>query len=222
MQMLRVLVVALLLALVLAACGGGPAASPGNEYGASGGDTTAPSDGVDRSRLSRQLFFYNWSDYIDPAVLEQFEAEYGVRVVVDTYDSNEDMLAKVRAGNSGYDIVVPSDYAVQIMIAEGWLRQLIRRCCPTLSILILTCSISISIKVMSTRSRICTALLASPITPNSSPTGSIVGRRYSNRAKWRHSPASLACLTTRARRREPRCAILASHSIRPIRRRWRG
>ncbi len=119
MQMLRVLVVALLLALVLAACGGGPAASPGNEYGASGGDTTAPSDGVDRSRLSRQLFFYNWSDYIDPAVLEQFEAEYGVRVVVDTYDSNEDMLAKVRAGNSGYDIVVPSDYAVQIMIAEG-------------------------------------------------------------------------------------------------------
>lgn len=119
MQMLRVLVVALLLALALAACGGGPAASPGNEYGASGGDTTAPSDGVDRSRLSRQLFFYNWSDYIDPAVLEQFEAEYGVRVVVDTYDSNEDMLAKVRAGNSGYDIVVPSDYAVQIMIAEG-------------------------------------------------------------------------------------------------------
>lgn len=124
MQMLRVFVAALLLALALAACGGGPAASPGNEYGASGGDSgggtsSAPSDGVDRSRLSRQLFFYNWSDYIDPAVLEQFEAEYGVRVVVDTYDSNEDMLAKVRAGNSGYDIVVPSDYAVQIMIAEG-------------------------------------------------------------------------------------------------------
>ncbi|WP_298818445.1 polyamine ABC transporter substrate-binding protein [Chloroflexus sp.] len=119
MQMLRVLLVTLLLAL--AACGGGgqPATSPGNEYGASGGDTPESGDGVDRSRLARELYFYNWSDYIDPAILEQFEAEYGVRVIVDTYDSNEDMLAKIRAGNSGYDIVVPTDYAVQIMIAEG-------------------------------------------------------------------------------------------------------
>lgn len=119
MQMLRVLVAALLLALALAACGGGPAASPGNEYGASGGDSTAPRDGVDRSKLAKELYFYNWSDYIDPDILDKFAAEYGVKVVVDTYDSNEDMLAKVRAGNSGYDIVVPSDYAVQIMIAEG-------------------------------------------------------------------------------------------------------
>ncbi len=117
MQMLRVFLIALLLAL--AACGGGAATSPGNEYGAAGADTPAPTDSVDRSRLSRQLFFYNWSDYIDPDILAKFEAEYGVQVVLDTYDSNEDMLAKVRAGNSGYDIVAPSDYAVQIMIAEG-------------------------------------------------------------------------------------------------------
>lgn len=119
MQILRLMVPVLL--LILTACGGGGATtSPGNEYGTGSGDTTQTTgDGVDRSKLADTLYFYNWSDYIDPAILDQFKAEYGVEVVVDTYDSNEDMLAKVRAGNSGYDIVVPSDYAVQIMVAEG-------------------------------------------------------------------------------------------------------
>ncbi|GAB4432275.1 MAG: spermidine/putrescine ABC transporter substrate-binding protein [Chloroflexi bacterium OHK40] len=114
---------ALGLLLALAACGGAPAASPGNEYGGAtdapaGGETAATDGEVDRSRLSGELYFYNWSDYVDPAILEQFQEEYGVEVIVDTYDSNEDMLAKVRAGNSGYDIVVPSDYAVQTMAIE--------------------------------------------------------------------------------------------------------
>lgn len=118
---------------ILAACGGEPAASPGNEYGSSAGDqstgtsggvaaTSTTGDaaaGVDRARLAQELYFYNWSDYIDPAILEEFEAEYGVAVILDTYDSNEDMIAKVRAGNSGYDVVAPSDYAVQIVATEG-------------------------------------------------------------------------------------------------------
>ncbi len=118
-----------LMALVLAACGGATTGSPGNEYGgtppddAPAGDT-APSDGVDRTKLASELYFYNWSDYIDPATLTQFEEEYGVRVIYDTYDSNEDMIAKVRAGNSGYDIVVPSDYAVEIMSTEGLVQPL--------------------------------------------------------------------------------------------------
>jgi spermidine/putrescine transport system substrate-binding protein len=135
--MRRAMWVALLALLVtlLAACGGGQeATSPGNEYGTGGEQsagasaTAAPAapaaDGeaaagtVDTSRLSSELYFYNWSDYVDPAILEQFEEEYGVAVIVDTYDSNEDMLAKVRAGNSGYDVVVPSDYAVQTMVIE--------------------------------------------------------------------------------------------------------
>ncbi len=123
------LVLALLLP-VLAACGGGEVVSPGNEYGTGGSDTdsssTVGADGVDRSRLANELYFYNWSDYIDPELLEDFEAEYGVRVILDTYDSNEDMIAKVRAGNSGYDIVVPSDYAVQIMGEENLLLELDR------------------------------------------------------------------------------------------------
>jgi spermidine/putrescine transport system substrate-binding protein len=132
----------LLLALLLAACGGGAqdAGSPGNEYGTGGeqsADTTgggaAGADGVDRSRLSSELYFYNWSDYIDPALLEAFEAEYGVKVILDTYDSNEDMIAKVRAGNSGYDLVIPTDYAVSILAAEGLVTQLDKAMLPNLT-----------------------------------------------------------------------------------------
>jgi spermidine/putrescine transport system substrate-binding protein len=125
-----ILMLALLLP-ALAACGGGDAAtSPGNEYGTGGSDadssSTVGADGVDRSRLADELYFYNWSDYIDPELLEAFEAEYDVRVILDTFDSNEDMIAKVRAGNSGYDIVVPSDYAIQIMSEENLLLELDR------------------------------------------------------------------------------------------------
>lgn len=126
------LVLALTLVL-LAACGGGTA-SPGNEYGGGGAPQTTdmPAGGVDRNKLSRELYFYNWSDYINPELLAQFEAEYGVRVIVDTYDSNEDMIAKLRAGNSGYDLVVPSDYAVTIMAAEKLAAPLDKSLLPNL------------------------------------------------------------------------------------------
>ena len=120
-----ILLFAILLPL-LAACGNQSTEGPGNEYGsapAPAADTPA-SDGIDRTKLASELYFYNWSDYIDPETLELFEQEYGVRVIYDTYDANEDMIAKVRAGNSGYDIVVPSDYAVQIMVDEELIQPL--------------------------------------------------------------------------------------------------
>lgn len=70
------------------------------------------------------LYIYTWSDYTDPDVIKQFEQEYNVKVVLDTFDTNEDMIAKVRVGNSGYDIVVPSDYAVDLMAREQLLALL--------------------------------------------------------------------------------------------------
>lgn len=117
MTMLRWIPVAVTVAL-LAACGSTPpTAEP----------TTAPAaDGVDRSQLAETLYFYNWADYVEPSVLESFREEYGVEVVMDIYDSNEDLLAKLRAGNSGYDVIVPSDYAVQIAVSEGLLAPLDR------------------------------------------------------------------------------------------------
>ena len=70
-----------------------------------------------------ELHIYNWGDYTNPKLIEKFEKQFNVKVSVDDYDSNETMLAKVRAGNSGYDIVVPSDYTVKIMIEEGLLEK---------------------------------------------------------------------------------------------------
>lgn len=69
------------------------------------------------------LHIFNWGEYTNPELIAKFEAAHDVKVTVDEYDSNETMLAKVRAGNSGYDIVVPGDYAVQIMIEEGLLEE---------------------------------------------------------------------------------------------------
>ncbi len=56
----------------------------------------------------RVVNIYNWSDYIDPKVLEDFTKETGVKVIYDTYDSNEILETRLLAGNTGYDVVVPS------------------------------------------------------------------------------------------------------------------
>ncbi|MFT3988238.1 extracellular solute-binding protein [Aestuariivirga sp.] len=70
-----------------------------------------------------ELHIYNWGNYTNPDLIKKFEETYKVKVTMDDYDSNETMLSKVRAGNSGYDIVVPTDYTVQIMIGEGLLEK---------------------------------------------------------------------------------------------------
>ncbi len=56
------------------------------------------------------LHIYNWSDYIDPALLEEFTKETGIKVVYDTFDSNEMLETKVLTGSTGYDIVAPSNH----------------------------------------------------------------------------------------------------------------
>jgi len=71
------------------------------------------------AQAAGELFLYNWSNYFPPDLLKKFEADTGIKVTLDVYDSNETMLAKLQAGASGYDVVVPSDYMVKIMIEEG-------------------------------------------------------------------------------------------------------
>ena len=62
---------------------------------------------------------------MDLSLLEDFEKEYGIKVNVSTFSSNEDMLAKVKSEDEGtYDIVQPSDYMVESMIAQGMLEKL--------------------------------------------------------------------------------------------------
>jgi spermidine/putrescine transport system substrate-binding protein len=71
------------------------------------------------AQAAGELFLYNWSNYFPPDLLKKFEADTGIKVTLDVYDSNETMLAKLQAGASGYDVVVPSDYMVKIMVDEG-------------------------------------------------------------------------------------------------------
>jgi len=67
------------------------------------------------SVADQALNIYNWDTYIDPAVLADFEQENGVKIRYDLYENNEAMLATVEAGATDYDIVVPTDYMVEIM-----------------------------------------------------------------------------------------------------------
>jgi len=68
------------------------------------------------------LSVYHWFEYIPQELVDKFTAETGITVTIDTYDSNEAMLASLKAGKMGqYDVAVPGDYMVQIMAGEGLL-----------------------------------------------------------------------------------------------------
>lgn len=110
-----------LLALVLAACQPAEQATEAAPGGSNGGTSERCGD---TSRLADEIFLYNWVEYIDPAVMEQFEAECGVKVVETNFDSNETLLATLQAGGADYDIIVPSDYMVTTLISEGMVMEL--------------------------------------------------------------------------------------------------
>lgn len=76
--------------------------------------------------LEPELYLYIWSDYLAPDTIPGFERETGVRVTVDTYESNEELAAKLLAGASGYDLVVPSGYIVPALVEAGALGLLER------------------------------------------------------------------------------------------------
>jgi spermidine/putrescine transport system substrate-binding protein/spermidine/putrescine transport system permease protein len=78
-----------------------------------------------------QLNIYCWSTYISPRVVRGFEDEFHCHVNYDYYDSNEALLAKLQAGNTNYDIVVPSDYMIEILIQQGLLAKLDKSKLPT-------------------------------------------------------------------------------------------
>ncbi len=71
------------------------------------------------SAQEKLVNIYNWNDYIDPKVLEDFTKETGIKVIYDTYDNNEIVETKMLAGKSGYDIVVPSAPFLQRLVAAG-------------------------------------------------------------------------------------------------------
>lgn len=70
------------------------------------------------------LHIYSWADNFDPEVLKDFEEKFDVKVTYDNYANNEDLLAKINAGGSGYDLIQPSDYMVKTMIESDLLEPL--------------------------------------------------------------------------------------------------
>jgi len=80
----------------------------------------------------RVVNFYNWSDYIAPTVLDEFSKETGIKVRYDTFDSNDTLEAKLLAGKSGYDVVVPTAYFLARQIEAGIFLKLDKTKLPNL------------------------------------------------------------------------------------------
>jgi putrescine transport system substrate-binding protein len=81
----------------------------------------------------RVVNFYNWSDYIDPAVLDDFTKETGIKVKYDTFDSNDMLETKLLAGRTGYDLVVPTAYFLARQIKAGVFQKLDKGKLPNLA-----------------------------------------------------------------------------------------
>jgi len=95
----------------IAACG-----SSSKSTSASGG-TTPPSG-------AKKLNFYNWTDYIADDTIPNFEKQTGIKVTYDNYSSNDELFAKMRTGNTGYDLIVPTDATLVKMKHAGLVEKI--------------------------------------------------------------------------------------------------
>ena len=102
--------------MLLAGCGGSDGASSEDAIEKYGSDT---------------LKLYNWGEYMGEDLINNFEKEYGVKVITEYFDSNEMMYTKLQAGDS-YDVLVPSDYMIERLMAEGMLQKLDKSLIPNL------------------------------------------------------------------------------------------
>lgn len=82
------------------------------------------------ARAAGDLFLYNWTDYTAPDLIEKFEKRTGIKVTLDTYDSHETLLAKLKQGSGGYDIVVSSHNYVEILVSERLIRKINAKSLP--------------------------------------------------------------------------------------------
>jgi putrescine transport system substrate-binding protein len=86
-----------------------------------------------QSNRERVVNVYNWSDYIAPTVVEDFNKESGIKVRYDTFDSNDTLETKLLAGKSGYDVVVPTGYFLERQIKAGVVQKLDKARLPNLA-----------------------------------------------------------------------------------------
>ena len=132
-RMARLFASIMVLALLVAACGGDEGGGS-DDTTAETGESPEGATGADCAldEVDGDLNFYNWSEYMDPELVTAFEEQYGVDVVEDFYESNEALLAQMQAG-AVYDLIVPSDYMVGIMIDTGLLAPVNTTAVPNMA-----------------------------------------------------------------------------------------
>ena len=84
----------------------------------------APATQPDLPEIEKELHVANWSDYIAEDTIAKFQKETGIKVKYSTYESNEEMMAKLQVGGAGYDLVVPTGYIVTVLAAQNLLLPL--------------------------------------------------------------------------------------------------
>lgn len=126
---MRLLAALLTLTLVAAACSDDDDTADSGDAGDAG---DAGDGGCAPGEIDGDLNLYNWSEYMDPELQTAFETEFGVTINEDNYDSNEAMQPIISAGNSGYDLIVPSDYMVSILIEAGDIMPIQKDAIPNL------------------------------------------------------------------------------------------
>lgn len=72
----------------------------------------------------QKLYVYTWADYISPELIQQFENDNDCKVIIDTFDCNESMLAKIMAGSKGYDILMPTEYIMPLLVDADLIEML--------------------------------------------------------------------------------------------------
>jgi spermidine/putrescine-binding protein len=118
----KLLVVLAVLSLTLAACGGGNKPAAGEIVTSSG--FVCPAAEPRMEVTSKELNLFVWTEYFAPEMLECFELVYGIKINRDEYSANEEMYAKLEAGGTNYDLVLPTDYIITPMIRQGMLQEM--------------------------------------------------------------------------------------------------
>jgi len=122
--MKKTVLVSALAGLLLAACGGANNAQSDNKGTETPASASSGASATSPAAATGKLNIYNWSDYVDPETVAEFEKNNGVKVRYDYYDSNETLEAKMLTGKSGYDLVAPSIANVGRQIKAGAYQEI--------------------------------------------------------------------------------------------------
>lgn len=114
----RTFLAAALSALALGGCGGEKSGGSPSGSAPSGQATSSPS-GAPAKKPAKELVIFGWSEYIPDAVIQGFTKETGITVLSETFSSNEEMLSKLLAGATPYDLVQPSEYTAEALIRQN-------------------------------------------------------------------------------------------------------